>query len=252
MSTPPIKRPRRTHRTRLETARAAASKNGTRQRNTRSTKTTSDNPQHNRSGPLSLTAFVSSSLPSGSTHQRAHAWKKSFTDTTRTIELQRAAASLVAHAPAFNTARHIGTIANEIHAAGIDTTRWTGRDIAQALSRHTAENSQIWPTTSDIISPTAFLRYKLAQLDWTGQSPSEHRARADEKRRKEIAARHAENARRDATAASASSRTAARDAFAQHLLKAKMKRPTQTRTENSDMTSTTTTQQDPSSARGNP
>jgi hypothetical protein len=139
--------------------------------------------------------------------------------------LQRAAAALAAHAPVFNTSSHIGVIADGIRAAGIDPARWTGRDIAQALSRHTADNGQMWPTASEIKSPAAFLRFKLSQLDWTGPSPSEKRAEADALRRREIAERQAEHARRDSAQASSSTRAAARAAFAQHMAQTRVLAP---------------------------
>ncbi|PCK22007.1 Rep protein [Rhodococcus qingshengii] len=231
MSTPPIKRPRRTERSRA-TARAAAFRACTQPKNQPTESLAGDNPQSGGRGPLSPDAFVCSSSSVGSTHQRASARKRSSTHTTQLpIELQRAAASLAIHAPVFDPKdrigtprQHIGAIAHGIRGAGIDTARWTGRDIAQALSRHTAETGQIWPTASTISSPAAFLRWKLSQLDWTGQSPSEKRALVEEIRCKEIAARHAESARREAASASVTSRAAARAAFAQHLADTRMVR----------------------------
>ncbi|NMM90387.1 hypothetical protein B2J88_39680 [Rhodococcus sp. SRB_17] len=231
MSTPPIERPQHARRTRA-TARAAAFRACTQPKTQPTESPAGDNPQPSARGPLSPSAFVCSSSSVGSTHQRARARKKSSTHTTqRPIELQRAAASLAIHAPVFDPKdrigtprQHIGTIADRILGAGIDTTRWTGRDIAQTLSRHTAENGQLWPTVSAITSPAAFLRWKLSQLDWTGPSPSEIRTQSDDTRRKEIAERQAERARRDAAAASVASRAAARASFAQHQTEARMAR----------------------------
>ncbi|WP_158171346.1 Rep protein [Rhodococcus sp. JT-3] len=220
MATPPLERPRRSRRTRA-LARAAEIRpnNTTPSEPIKATASRSSKRTHR--DPLSSSALVSSFSSEGSSHQRARARKTIFTNTQRAIELQRAAASLAAHAPVFDTSSHIGVIADGIRAAGIDSTRWTGRDIARALSRHTAETGQIWPTTSEIKFPAAFLRFKLSQLDWTGPSPSEKRAEADAVRRTEIADRHAESARREATTASASSRAAARAAFAEHLAQAR-------------------------------
>ncbi|OYD61324.1 hypothetical protein [Rhodococcus sp. OK302] len=231
ISTPPIERPQRARRSRA-TARVAAFRTCTQRKTPPTGSNTGDNPQPGARGPLSSNAFVCSSSSVGSTHQRARARKNSSNHTTqRPIELQRAAASLATHAPAFDPKdrigtprQHIGTIADGIRGAGIDTTRWSGRDIAQTLSRHTAETGQIWPTASAISSPSAFLRWKLSQLDWTGPSPSEKRTQSDETRRKEITERQAERTRRDAAAASAASRAAARAAFAQHLADARMAR----------------------------
>ncbi|WP_156423065.1 Rep protein [Rhodococcus sp. KB6] len=216
MATPPLERPRRGRRTRtVVRAAAICPSNITPRERTKATASRSSIRTHR--DPLSSSALVSSFSSVGSSHQRARARKTISTNTHRPIELQRAAAALAAHAPVFNISSHIGVIADGIHAAGIDPTRWTGRDIAQALSRHTADNGQIWPTASEITSPAAFLRFKLSQLDWTGPSPSEKRAQADEFRRREIAELQAELARRDAAQASSATRAAARASFAQHL-----------------------------------
>lgn len=220
MSTPPIERPQRSRRTR--TVAVARPNTVTPSDGTKATASESSKRTHR--DPLSSSAFVLSFSSVGRTHQRAHARKSISTNTHRPIELQRAAAALAVHAPIFNTSSHIGVIADGIRAAGIDTTRWTGRDIAQALSRHTADNGQIWPTASEITSPVAFLRFKLSQLDWTCPSPSEKRAQADEARRKEIAQRQDELARRDAAQASSATRAAARASFAQHLADARKTR----------------------------
>lgn len=224
MSTPPVERPQRSRRTRI-VARAAVARPYMVAPSDGSKATASGSSNRTGRDPLSSSAFVLSFSSEGRTHQRARARKTISPKTQRPIELQRAAASLAAHAPVFNTSSHIGVIADGIRKAGIDPTRWTGRDIAQAFSRHTAETGQIWPTTSEIKSPAAFLRFKLSQLDWTGPSPSQKRAEADAARRREIAERHAERARQEAMTASPSSRAAARAAFAEHLAKARTGRP---------------------------
>jgi hypothetical protein len=224
MSTPPLERPRRGRRTRPVVSAAVVRPSNTTPRGcTKATASGSAKRAHR--DPLSSSALVCSFSSEGSSHQRARARKTISTNTQRPIELQRAAASLAAHAPVFNTSSHIGVIADGIRNAGIDPTRWTGRDIAQALSRHTADHGQMWPTTSEIKSPAAFLRFKLSQLDWTGPSPSEKRAEADATRRREITERQAQRARQEAMIASASSRAAARAAFAEHLAKARAERP---------------------------
>lgn len=225
MATPPLERARRNRRTRI-VARAVVRPSNTSPRE-HAKAAASGSSTRNHRDPLSPSAFVLSFSSEGSSHQRAHgahARKAISPKTQRPLELQRAAASLAAHAPLFNTSSHIGVIADGIRAAGIDPTRWTGRDIAQALSRHTADNGQMWPTASEIKSPAAFLRFKLSQLDWTGPSPSEKRAQADEFRRREIAERQAELARRDAAQASSATRAAARASFAQHLAAVRMAR----------------------------
>lgn len=213
MSTPPIKRPSRTRRPRTATPTAARARTAQ-----RTASALGENPRPQSRGPLSLSGSFVVFSSVGSSHQRARRarTKTISAHSPRPIELQRAAASLAANAPAFN-AGHIGAIADVIRSAGIDTARWTGRDIARALSRHTAETGQIWPTASEINSPAAFLRFKLSQLSWTGQSPSEVREQADATRLREIAIRKAEHARRDAAAASTTNRAAARAAFAQHM-----------------------------------
>ncbi|OFV72800.1 hypothetical protein RERY_66160 [Rhodococcus erythropolis] len=225
MSTPPIER-RRNRRTRTVHRAAVRLNNSTRRGHAKDTAAgKSDRPCRDS---LSSSAFVCFSSSVGSSHQRARARKTTSTNTQRPVELQRAAASLARHAPVFNTSSHIGAIADEIRRAGIDPNRWTGRDIARALSQHTADTGQIWPTASEIKFPVAFLRFKLSQLDWTRPSPGEKRAEADATRRREIAERHAESARRRMVTASASSRAAARAAFAEHLANAQTEPPRRT------------------------
>ncbi|WP_147343782.1 MULTISPECIES: Rep protein [unclassified Rhodococcus (in: high G+C Gram-positive bacteria)] len=142
---------------------------------------------------LSSVGFLSYEvLPLGRTHQRANARnqsaaKKQITcpSTPRPLTLQRAAAELVKHAPALRPPGHIGAICDLLRDAKIDTTRWTGRDIALTLSRDTADRGWIWPTRSSLISPLAYLRRRLNGIDWTGKSPSEQRKSADLARRRE-------------------------------------------------------------------
>ncbi|MGH7961442.1 MAG: replication protein, partial [Candidatus Binatia bacterium] len=89
------------------------------------------------------------------------------------------------HAPALRPTGHIGAICDLLRDVEIDTTRWTGRDIAQTLSRDTADRGWIWPTRSSLISPLAYLRRRLDGIDWTGESPSEQRKSADLARKRE-------------------------------------------------------------------
>ncbi len=157
-----------------------------------------DQPHSSRPGPigtdtLSSVGFLSFEvLPLGRTHQRAHAraqltTKKRNTSriTPRPLALQRTAAELVIHAPALSPPGHIGAICDLLRDVKIDTTRWTGRDIAQTLSRDTADRGWIWPTRSSLISPLAYLRRRLDGIDWTGESPSEQRKSADLARKRE-------------------------------------------------------------------
>ncbi|OYD61085.1 hypothetical protein BDB13_6023 [Rhodococcus sp. OK302] len=132
-------------------------------------------------------------LPLGRTHQRARAWtpppprKKHTTaaKTPRPLGLQRAAAELINDAPALSPPGHIGAVCDILQNAGIDPTRWTGRDIARTLSRDTAQRGWIWPTAASLSSPLAYLKRRLRSIDWTGKSPSEQRKAEDLARRKE-------------------------------------------------------------------
>ncbi|KJF19342.1 hypothetical protein SZ00_06269 (plasmid) [Rhodococcus sp. AD45] len=143
---------------------------------------------------LSSVGFLSCEvLPLGRTHQRAHAgipaptnkMKIKAAGEPRPLELQRAAAELITHAPALTPPGHIGAVCDILRNAGVDPTRWTGRDIARTLSRDTAQRGWIWPTTASLTSPLAYLRRRLDAIDWTGKSPSEQRKAADLARRKE-------------------------------------------------------------------
>lgn len=153
---------------------------------------------------LSSVGFLSCEvLPLGRTHQRAHAWtptppRKTNTNaakTPRALDLQRAAAELINNAPALSPPGHIGAVCDILQNAGIDPTRWTGRDIARVLSRDTTQRGWIWPTAASLSSPLAYLKRRLDSIDWTGKSPSEQRKAADLARRKEqeqLEARHEE------------------------------------------------------------
>ncbi len=155
-------------------------------------------PHNGRPGPigtdtLSSVGFLSSEvLPLGRTHQRVHARtvptpKKRSTSRSspRPLALQRTAAELVSHAPALRPPGHIGAICDLLRDVKIDTTRWTGRDIALTLSRDTADRGWIWPTRSSLSSPLGYLKRRLDGIDWTGESPSEQRKAADLARKRE-------------------------------------------------------------------
>lgn len=113
------------------------------------------------------------------------------------LHLQRAAAELVQHGPALGLG-HIGAICAALATAGIDTTRYRGRDIAERLTRDTQSRGWTWPNR--IARPRAFLAARLAMIDWSLPSPTEEsHARAEAARRRrteaaEQAARRAENA----------------------------------------------------------
>ncbi|NKZ79678.1 hypothetical protein GTA28_23110 [Rhodococcus hoagii] len=64
---------------------------------------------------------------------------------------------------------HIGSICQAISAAGIDTTVWTGRDIAAALDADSRRRGWMWPAA--IENPAALLAWRLRRMSWTGLSP---------------------------------------------------------------------------------
>jgi hypothetical protein len=106
------------------------------------------------------------------------------------LHLQRAAADIAANCVGLG-AGHVGRLCSVIDRAGIDTTRWTGRDIRTQLNRDSRDNGWVWP--SALRSPAGFLAHRLSKLDWTGPSPSELAAArtaelhaAAERRRAEI------------------------------------------------------------------
>lgn len=150
-------------------------------------------PGHMEADTLSSVGYFSCEvLPLGRTHQRARTRthlktkKRSAAQTVpRPLALQRTAAELVNHAPALRPSGHIGSVCDLLRDLKIDTTRWTGRDIALMLSRDTAERGWIWPTRSSLVSPLGYLRRRLQSIDWAGESPSEQRKRADLARRRE-------------------------------------------------------------------
>ncbi|WP_240918865.1 hypothetical protein [Rhodococcus sp. 14C212] len=92
--------------------------------------------------------------------------------------------------------------------AGIDTNRWSGRDIAHHLTRDTVARNWTWPTTSDLHSPTGYLAWRLHQIDWTGPSPTEHAYTARKQRLREHAERAATRHRQHQMIASAEHRAA--------------------------------------------
>lgn len=104
----------------------------------------------------------------------------------RPLALQRAAAELVERIPALRglvgiddltgqRRGHIGTVCDLLVEAGIDTDRWTGVDIAQALTLDGIARGWTWPTADAMTSPLRLVAWRLRQLDWSGISPTEHK-----------------------------------------------------------------------------
>jgi len=120
---------------------------------------------------------------------------KSLAQQPRPIDLQRTAAELLVHAPAFESAGHIGAICEVLASAGVDGNRWRGRDIAAELTRDTQQRGWIWP--QHIERPVGYLRWRLTQIDWTRPSPSEMAQKAAQEARQRIADRDARLGCRD-------------------------------------------------------
>ncbi|EME19381.1 replication initiator protein [Rhodococcus triatomae BKS 15-14] len=60
---------------------------------------------------------------------------------------------------------------------GIDTDRWTGIDIAQALTHDGITRGWTWPRTESMTSPLRLVAFRLGQLDWSDTSPTERKVR---------------------------------------------------------------------------
>ncbi|MEV0081130.1 hypothetical protein AB0H58_32355 [Nocardia neocaledoniensis] len=103
----------------------------------------------------------------------------------RPLHLQRAAADLVAHCHGMDKGQwtrtdqgeyvrtegswHIGRVADAIAAAGINTKRWTGRDIRRRMDQELRDQGLMWP---DVVnSPVAFLLLQLRRIDWSAPNP---------------------------------------------------------------------------------
>ncbi|MDV6271525.1 Rep protein [Rhodococcus globerulus] len=193
VSTPPIKTPK------YHSSRAGKRAAKYRTRQSRRSDTVTEFQQPNQvpsattaADTLSSVSFLSCEvLPLGRTHQRASARTHQDKNlncrskSPRPIEVQRTAAELITHAPALSPPGHIGAVCDVLIHAGIDHTRWTGRDIARALSFDTKERGWIWPTASSLTSPLGYLKHRIKGIDWTKKSPSEQRRAADLARRKE-------------------------------------------------------------------
>lgn len=120
------------------------------------------------------------------THGRAGNKNPTTSASIRPLNLQRAAAELVARIPALRSTTgvddltgrrrgHIGSICDLLVEIGIDTDRWTGIDIAAALTLDGTTRGWTWPTTASMKSPLRLVAWRLAQLDWSGPSPTERK-----------------------------------------------------------------------------
>lgn len=170
-------------------------------------------PQPDNHGPQSVAlAFSTSTSVRKYKTTRARVYARASTSFSspkpRPIGLQKAAAELVSLAPALDTKTHIGSVCDALRAHYVDTDRWTGRDIARALSDDTQRRGWTWPRTGSLDSPIKFLHWRLARIDWTGPSPSERAAEA--KRQRDIERRSATTvaATRDADVATIATREA--------------------------------------------
>lgn len=196
--THPSKKPRKPSRATLRTAAY------------RSRTTARNHPQSGTRDPLSPSggcALKALAFKISPTRAQTRAAKTTHKPTTtpRPLHLQRAAAELITHAPALTPAGHIGTICDTLQQTGIDTTRWTGRDIARHLTTDTQQRGWTWP--NHIPRPNEFLRWRTTQLDWTIISPTERTLEHDRLRRTEQAERRAEFRKRNENTATAATRT---------------------------------------------
>ncbi|MGW4338539.1 Rep protein [Rhodococcus koreensis] len=199
---PPPSRPQRPHRTRA-TRRLAHHRTRPQQ------PTNATHPQATSADTLSPGTYVPThNLSLRSTHQRAHARHTTSTPQPRPLHLQRAAATLASRSPVL-AHDQIGHICDTLHAAGIDTTHWTGHDIAHTLDRDTRARGWTWPAADRIAAPVGLLRWRLTQIDWTSPSPSQLRTAADAKRRDEEQTRRTMIAHRYAAQATPEQRHAA-------------------------------------------
>ena len=170
-----------------------------------------DNPQAPDRDPLSLSGFSPKGISCREViTKRACARENQPSSPNQTnpraINLQRAASTLVAAAPVIAPSGHIGAVCDVIDRSGIDTTRWTGRDIAQALTADTVSRGELWPNT--VRSPIGYLNWRLSRIDWSGPSPSERRAAEAAHSAQRRAERDAERERARRAAASPEHRKA--------------------------------------------
>lgn len=120
----------------------------------------------------------------------------------RPIALQMAAAALLTHVPCLDTGEHIGSVCDALRDHYVDPARWSGRDIAVTLNADTRRRGWTWPTRDTLKHPVRYLRWRLAQLDWSLPSPTERAEAVKQRRdaeRREAARVAAERAARVAT-----------------------------------------------------
>ncbi len=135
-------------------------------------------PQPTNRGPQSLgTSFSSCTSVRKYKTTRAQARDARGHSLTnrepRPIALQKAAAELLRHASSLKDPRHIGAVCDAIRAHSVDSERWSGRDIARALNDDTKRRGWTWPAAGTLDDPIAYLRWRLARIDWSGPSYSE-------------------------------------------------------------------------------
>lgn len=95
-----------------------------------------------------------------------------------TLPVQRLVAEMVARTPALERVKHLGSLCRVVEQSGLDTTRWTGRDLVEAINADTKRRGWTFPDRLD--NPAAWLRWRLANLDLTSPSPSEVRRQLDD------------------------------------------------------------------------
>ncbi len=170
-------------------------------------------PQLSDRGPQSLACSFSSCTSFRkykTTRARAHDGRGSAMNLEpRPITLQRAAGELLRHAPSLNGGRHIGSVCDALRAHSVDVERWTGRDIARALSDDTKKRGWNWPAAETLDDPVAFLRWRLARIDWSGPSYSERAMAAKKLRDQERIRAASQSERRLVSRASDTTRRAA-------------------------------------------
>lgn len=74
--------------------------------------------------------------------------------------------SLIRRKTAFHLRKqHIGSICDVLDTAGIDPHLWTAAQVCRRLDLHAHSTGLTWP--DEITNPAAYLRWRLAQLDWS-------------------------------------------------------------------------------------
>lgn len=134
-------------------------------------------PQSLTPDPLSVVLSLSSSSSVRKNYTNAQTrtdYKKKHKNyKPKPLNLQRAAAELIRYAPALTPNGHIGVISEALECHGIDANRWSGRDIARALTEDTKSRGWTWPNSADLNDPIRFLHWRLARINWSVPSPTE-------------------------------------------------------------------------------